>query len=164
MLRRALLFVTLIAGTALAGTSLAQAPDPARVAAAKQLMEAAGAGRQFDEAMPLIANQMSQSFRQLAPDKGKEIAEVFKQLVPRFLDRKGILLEQIAGLYAAELTLEELNGIVDFYKSPIGAKFAAVQPNILRQSMALGQRWGQQIGSELEAEARSELKKRGIEL
>ncbi len=164
MVRRALLYVTLIAAAALAGTSLAQAPDPARVTAAKQMMEAAGAARQFDEVMPLIASQMSQSFMRLVPEKGKEIAEVFQQLLPRFMDKKGILLEQIAGLYAAELTLEELNGIVAFYKSPVGTKFAAVQPSIMRQSMALGQRWGQQIGIDLDAEARRELKKRGIEL
>jgi hypothetical protein len=62
------------------------------------------------------------------------------------------------------MTLEELNGIVAFYKSPVGAKFAAVQPGIMRQSMALGQRWGQQIGIDLDAEAKRELKKRGIEL
>ena len=30
--------------------------------------------------------------------------------------------------------------------------------------MALGQRWGAQIGREIEQEARKELKKRGIEL
>ena len=35
---------------------------------------------------------------------------------------------------------------------------------IVRQSMALGQRWGAQIGREIEEEARQELKKRGIEL
>jgi hypothetical protein len=34
----------------------------------------------------------------------------------------------------------------------------------MRQSMALGQRWGQQIGIELDAEARQELKKRGVDL
>jgi hypothetical protein len=39
-----------------------------------------------------------------------------------------------------------------------------VQPGIMRQSMVLGQRWGQQIGIEFDAEAKRELKKRGIEL
>jgi uncharacterized protein len=164
MVHRALLLVTLIAAAALAGTSLAQGPDPARVAVAKEMMEAAGAARQFDEAMPLIAIQMSQSFIRLAPDKGTEIAEVFKQLLPRFLAKRNILIEQIGGLYAAELTLDELNAIVAFYRSPVGMKFASVQPGIMRKSAALGQTWGQQIGIDLEAEVRSELKKRGIEL
>jgi hypothetical protein len=35
---------------------------------------------------------------------------------------------------------------------------------IVRQSMALGQRWGQHIGSEIEQEARRELKRRGIDM
>lgn len=163
MTLRALLFALAIAVAALPAAR-AQAPDAARVEAAKQLMLAAGAARQFDEVMPLLAGQISQNLLRLAPDKSKDIADVFQKLLPRFVEKKGVLLDQIAGLYAKELTLEELNGIVAFYKSPVGAKFAAVQPSIMRQSMALGQRWGQQIGIDLDAEARQELKKRGIDL
>jgi hypothetical protein len=162
MLLRALLLALAIAAALPAAR--AQAPDAARVEAAKQLMLAAGAARQFDEAMPLLAAQISQNLMRLAPDKSKDVAEVFQKLLPRFLEKKGILLDQIAGLYAKELTLDELNGIVAFYKSPIGAKFAAVQPHIMRQSITLGERWGQQIGIELDAEARKELKKRGVDL
>jgi hypothetical protein len=160
---RALLLVCLSA-ILLTSVSRAQAPDAARTAAAKEMMEVAGSLRQFDELMPVIAAQMSQNYMRLLPGKSKEIAEVFQQLLPRFIEKKSILLDQIAGLYAAEMTLEELNGIVAFYRSPVGAKFAAVQPGIMRQSMALGQRWGQQIGIDLDAEAKRELKKRGIEL
>jgi uncharacterized protein len=163
MTLRALLFALTIAAAALPAAR-AQAPDEARVAVAKQLMDAAGAGKQFDEVMPLLAAQISQNLMRIAPDKSKDIADVFQKLIPRFSEKKGILLEQIAGLYANELTLEELNVIVAFYKSPVGMKFAAVQPNIMRQSMTLGQRWGQQIGIELDAEARQELKKRGVDL
>ena len=43
-------------------------------------------------------------------------------------------------------------------------KFVAVQPDIMRQSMMLGQRWGAQLGREIEQEAREELKKRGVPL
>ena len=163
MTPRALLLAFAIAVAALSAAR-AQAPDAARVEAAKQLMEAAGAAKQFEEVMPLLAGQISQNLMRIAPDKSGEIADVFQKLIPRFLDKKGILLEQIAGVYAQELTLEELKAIVAFYKSPAGVKFAAVQPNIMRQSMALGQRWGQQIGIELDAEARQELKKRGVDL
>jgi hypothetical protein len=98
------------------------------------------------------------------PDKAKEIREVFDQLVPRFLQRKGELIDQIAALYAVELTLDELNAIIAFYKSPVGLKFASVQPKIVRQSMILGQRWGERIGAELEQQARQELRRRGVDL
>lgn len=163
MTLRALLIALAIAAAGLPAAQ-AQAPDPARVEAARSMMEAAGASKQIDELMPLLAGQMSETFKRLVPDKGKEIDEVFQQLVPRFIEKKDALLDQIAALYAAELTLSEINGVAAFYKSPIGAKFARIRPGIMRQSAVLGQRWGQQIGMELDAEARQELKKRGIDL
>jgi hypothetical protein len=149
--------------------ALAQAPDRqaadrARIDAAKDMMVYSGAIKQFDEAMPLIFDQLSRTFMSVAPGKSREIREVFQQLVPRFMQRKGELLDQIAALYAAEFSLEELNAIVAFYKSPIGLKFAGVQPKIMRQSMAVGQRWGERLGSEIEREARQELRRRGIEM
>jgi hypothetical protein len=89
---------------------------------------------------------------------------VFAQMAVKFVDRKGELIDQIAIFYAEKLTLEDLTAIIGFYKSPAGAKLVAVQPEIGRQSMALGHRWGAQIGREIEDEARRELKKRGIDL
>jgi len=142
----------------------AQAPDPARVSAAREMMQVAGVAKQFDELMPLLVQQLSQSFVAVAPEKADEIRQIFAQLPGKFIDRKGELIEQVAGLYAQELSVEELVAVSDFYKSPVGLKLLSVQPQIARQSMALGQRWGAQIGREIEQEARKELKKRGIEL
>jgi uncharacterized protein len=142
----------------------AQAPEPARLAAAREMMEVAGVAKQFDELMPLLAQQLSQSFMAVAPEKAEEIRQVFAQLPAKFIDRKGELIDAVASLYAQELSVEELGAVCAFYKSAAGAKLLAVQPQIARQSMALGQRWGAQIGREIEQEARKELKKRGIEL
>jgi uncharacterized protein len=142
----------------------AQAPDAARVSAAREMMEVAGVAKQFDELMPLLAQQLSQSFVAVAPEKAEQIRQVFAQLPGKFIDRKGELIEQVASLYAHELSVEELGAVSAFYKSPAGVKLLSVQPQIARQSMALGQRWGAQIGREIEQEARKELRKRGIEL
>ena len=142
----------------------AQAPDAQRLAAAKELMQVAGVANQFDQVMPMLTQQLAQGFVAIAPDKAGEIRQVFSQLAVKFVDRKGELIDQIAGVYAEKLTLEDLNGIIGFYKSPVGAKFIAVQPDIMRQSIVLGQRWGTQLGREIEQEAREELKKRGIPL
>jgi hypothetical protein len=151
---------------AAAASAAAPAPtgDPARLAAAREMMQVAGVARQFEEVMPVLTRHLGQSFMALAPEKAKEIEEVIGQLSTRFVQRKAELIDQIAGLYAQELTLEELTAIVDFYKSPVGTKLMTVQPRITRQSMALGQRWGAEIGRELEAEVRRELKKRGVDL
>jgi hypothetical protein len=158
------LFAVCMLAAAWPAVAPAQAPDAARRAAAKEMMQVAGAASQFEQVMPLMAGQLSETFKNLAPDKAAEIDDVLRQLMPRFMHRKNELLDQIAGLYAAELDLDELKGIVAFYKSPAGAKFASVQPGILRQSMVIGQRWGRSIGSEFAEEVRRELKKRGIDL
>jgi hypothetical protein len=114
--------------------------------------------------MPLLAAQLTKSFIALAPDKAEEIRDVFSKLPAKFIARKGELVDQIAELYAAQLTQEEMAAVTAFYKSPAGAKFVSVQPQITRDAIMVGQRWGQQIGREIEAEARKELKKRGIDL
>ena len=142
----------------------AQAPDAERLAAAKELMQVAGVAKQFDEVMPYLTSQLAQELRAVAPDKAGEIREVFSQLAVKFVDRKGELIEQIAHLYAEKLAMEDLTALVAFYKSPAGMKFVSAQPDIMRQSMMLGQRWGAQLGREIEQEAREELKKRGIPL
>ena len=154
----------LLAFVALSPPVRAQAPDAERLAAARDLMQIAGVARQFDEVMPLLTRQLAESFIAVAPGKAGEIREVFSQLAVKFVDRKGELIDQIAAVYAEKLALEDLSSIVGFYKSPAGAKFIAVQSDIMRQSMLLGQRWGAQLGREIEQEAREELKKRGIPL
>jgi hypothetical protein len=165
MFRRALVISAISVFVALgAFPAAAQAPDAARLAAAKEMMQAAGAARQFDQVMPTLAAQLSRSFIAVAPDKAAQIREVFSQLMVRFTDRKNELMDQIAQLYAEKLTAEEMTAVTAFYRSPAGAKFVAIQPELMQQAMLIGQRWGENLGREIEEEARRELKKRGIEL
>ncbi|HJU30704.1 MAG TPA: DUF2059 domain-containing protein [Hyphomicrobiaceae bacterium] len=162
--RPAAIAIVILLSLAAPPTTRAQTPDAARLAAAKNLMDVAGVAKQFDEMMPLLIRQLTQSFVSVAPDRAEEIRQVFAQLNTRFIDRKGELIDQIAVVYAERLTLDDLAAIVAFYTSPAGIRFVSAQPDIMRQSMMLGQRWGAQIGREIEEEARRELKKRGIDL
>ena len=163
-LRAAAIAAALLALVTLPAPVHAQAADAERLAVAKDLMQVAGVAKQFDEVMPYLTQQLAQSFVAIAPDKAGEIREVFSQLAVKFVDRKGELIDQITALYAEKLTLEDLRAIVAFYKSPAGVRFITAQPDIMRQSMTLGQRWGAQLGREIELEAREELKKRGVPL
>jgi hypothetical protein len=138
--------------------------DPVRLAAAKELMDVAGSAKQFDVAVPIITQQLENAFVNLKPDHAAEIKDVFRMIPERFSQRKQELLDQIAALYAERLTTEDLQGIIAFYKSPIGAKFIQLQPELVQQSMALGQAWGRKIGQEIDQQVRKELKDRGISL
>jgi uncharacterized protein len=142
----------------------AQATDPARLAAAKEMMRAAKVERQFEQMMPILLDRLRESFRTLAPDRRDAIDSVFGEMEKKFLSRRDELIADVAALYAQRLDTEELNAVTAFYKSGAGAKFIEVQPQIMQEAMAAGHRWGQKIAREMEEEARRELKKRGIEL
>jgi hypothetical protein len=111
-----------------------------------------------------MAANMTKAFVSLAPHAEKQIQEVMGQLLDRFSQRKNELIDQIASLYAEKLTLEEIQELTRFYSTGVGAKFIAMLPELMQRSMLLGQRWGEAIGREIEAEARQELKKRGINI
>ena len=143
---------------------VAPAADPARVASAKEMMVAAGVAKQFDAIMPLIFNQMQGLFLQQHPKQQKELKDIFDAVLARMSARKQELIDEIALLYAQRLTVEELKEITRFYSSGVGAKFIELQPEIAGQSAAIGQRWGQKLGAEVEQEVRREAKKRGLDL
>lgn len=138
--------------------------DPARVAAAKELLAATGAAKQFDVAVPLITQQLENAFVNFKPDHAAEIKEVFRLIPEKFSQRKEELLNEVAQAYADKLTADEINEIVKFYKTPIGAKFVQLQPDLLQQTMKLGQAWSRKIGQEIEQEVRKTLKDRGVQL
>src|SRR5579871_1684302 len=112
--------------------------DPERLAAAKELMVAAGSARQFDAVIPLLSQQMEQAFIRLKPEHEDIIHSVFKLIPERFAERKQELLDQIAVLYAERFTTEELHGARDFFASPLGRKFVSAQSDLVQQRMVLG--------------------------
>jgi hypothetical protein len=89
----------LLALVVLPAVMCAQVPNGERVAAARELMQIAGVAKQFDELMPYLTRQLTQSFTAIAPDKATEIGEVLGQLTTKFVDREGELIDEIAALY-----------------------------------------------------------------
>ncbi len=138
--------------------------DPERLAAARSLMEATGAARQFDAVMPMMVSQMEPLFLQMAPGKEKEIKEVMGLMVERFGKRKSELFEEIATLYSEKMSTADMKELTQFFGSGVGQRFIQMQPEIVQSSMLIGQRWGQKIGEEIERDVREELAKRGIKI
>jgi hypothetical protein len=57
---------------------------------------------------------------------------------------------QILELYAKAFSEEELHGLIDFYKSPLGSKALEQMPALMRQGMAVGERMAQKHAGELQ--------------
>lgn len=142
----------------------AQKPAEQSLVAARGLMLATGASKQFETVVPMMVKQLEPLLLQMAPGKDQEIKEIMGLMVERFSQRKSEMLEIIAGIYASKLTEPEMKDLTAFFSQGSGATFIAKQPDILTESMAAGQAWGQKIGLEIEEQIREEFKKRGIKI
>lgn len=160
------LLLALVLGGLLAQPTTAQQAKPTQeaMAAARAFVEASGAAAQFDQVMPLLSEQMTKAFVSLAPDRADEIREAMSEVVKRFTESKAELIDEIAGIYADKLSVEDLREITRFYQSGAGRRMIIVLPEVTRRAAAVGQAWGQRIGAEIATEMRRELKKRGIDL
>ncbi len=158
------LLVAVLLITTLGHVASAQQRSEEAMSAARDFVEASGASTQFDQVMPLLANQMTQAFIGLAPDRASEIREVMAEVVTRFTARKAELVDEIAAIYADKLSADDLREITKFYQAGAGRRMVEVLPEITRRAAAVGQAWGQRIGAEIAAETRRELKRRGVDL
>jgi hypothetical protein len=50
------------------------------------------------------------------------------------------------------LTLRELQDMTTFFKSPVGRRLVELQPILIAETSAIGQRWGGRIGEEIAKE------------
>jgi hypothetical protein len=76
-------------------------------------------------------------------------AEFWTRFESRIVQDAPQLLDSIAVLYARTFTHEELENLFAFYRSPVGQRLREVQPVIVTESTAIGQRWGFRIGADI---------------
>lgn len=87
-----------------------------------------------------------------------EVPEAFWQKFKRKMDTRE-LLEKIIPLYDKYYTIEDLKAVNAFYESPAGQKVLSTLPQIMQESMKIGQQWGERIGKQAAEEAKQELDK-----
>jgi uncharacterized protein len=101
--------------------------------------------------------------------KGQMIASLQKQMptVPqefwtRFEKKMDMreLLERIIPVYDKYYSLEDLKAVNAFYESPVGQKVLSTLPQVMQESMQIGQAWGESVGRQAAAEAEAESKKK----
>jgi uncharacterized protein len=85
-----------------------------------------------------------------------------KDVPPDFWDRfaKKVhgsdVLELLVPLYDKYYSLEDLRAVNAFYSSPAGQRMVSTLPQIMNESMVVGQKWGQKLGEEAAREAMAE--------
>lgn len=60
------------------------------------------------------------------------------------------LSSKIIPIYSKYLTSEDIEGLIQFYETPLGRKMIAVYPEIMRESVKVGQQYGAEAGERAE--------------
>lgn len=142
MKRSSLVIVTFF----LACFSLSATAEPAKQQSVKQLMQLTGAGNLSVQ----ILNQLVTSFKRMAPNQPQKFWDDFAaQADPDELEN------MIIPIYQKYLSEKEIQQLIEFYSSPLGKKLVSVQPQIMQESIQVGQEWGKSLARDVSAKINS---------
>src|SRR5690348_10023068 len=126
-----------------AGLATAAATKPPSEAQVRQLMEVFGVDRMLGQMNTQMAAMMQQ-----------QIPCVPASYWQGFVDAKGVreLTERMVPIYQRHFTAADIQGLLKFYRSPLGRKVVAEMPATMAEGMQLGQEWGRQRAQAMLAE------------
>jgi uncharacterized protein len=139
----------------------AQQPSPAAMASAKELISITGTTTLFSPLIAGVVEQAKALYLQQNPALSKDLNEIATQMRAELQSRFSELTDEVARLYAANFTEQELKDILAFYKTTAGKKLLAEQPKIVDTSMKFAQDWANKLSDQVIAKMRDEMKKRG---
>jgi len=163
--RRAIRLATVAVALALSSPAAqAQQPSAAAMLTAKELVLTTGTTALFNPLVAGVIEQAKNLFLQQNPALSKDLGEVAGKMRSDLAPRLDELTNEVARLYAAAFTEQEIKDILAFYKSPVGKKMLVQQPGVVDQSMHFAQAWANKLSEEVIAKMRVEMKKKGHDL
>ena len=91
-----------------------------------------------------IFNALMPQMKALAP----EVPEAFWELMMEKLDMNGLIHAYIP-VYDKYYTHDEIKELIRFYESPLGRKMVEITPQMMEETMLIGQKWGEKLGLEI---------------
>lgn len=121
----------------IAAASALAAEQPSREEAlARELLEVVG-GKEMGAQM---IRQMVESLVVSQPQVSRELWEEFlAEVDPAEME------ELVVPVYVEHLTAEEMEAAIAFYRSPMGQSILRKMPQVMAESMRLGQQWGMEV-------------------
>ena len=164
---RTCIAVLLLLATFLARAESVADLDPAKIAAIRELLEVTGAHADQKQLSRTFSLQFISVLRANNAVLSKTAIEIIeaevKQVVAEQLANE-VLQQKMYRIYAQYFTLEELEGLIAFNRSPTGIKANRVMPVLLRESMSAAQQWSEEIGPTLSRRIMARLKEENIDL
>jgi uncharacterized protein len=123
--------------------------DPEKEADIRQLMDVAGTKAMAQQVMDATEKTLKPLMMNSLPP-GDYREKLVDQFFQKFHSKADIqhLLDMVVPIYDKYLSDEEIKGLINFYKTPLGQKTLSVLPKLMGEMQAQGRDWGQNLGRE----------------
>src|SRR5216684_3562042 len=140
--------------------SVTQAPaniDPQKDTRIRELMDVTGAKNLGQQLIEAGMEQFRSSVLDSQPDnpRAKQFVEAFVVGFQKHFDANS-LNERVVPIYDKYLTAEDLQGLLEYYRSPLGQRMLKVLPEVTRESQAAGFALGQKAAQEAMEELKAD--------
>jgi len=137
---------------ALSLPSHAQEFSEEHLKAARSAVDALGATDEFDNVLPMAAQQLKAELIQQSPNLVNEINSTVDQKALDLATRRADLEKEVASIYAQAFTIEELKAITTFYSSDAGKQLIAKGPLVSREMLGAAEIWRNGIMRDLSSQ------------
>jgi uncharacterized protein len=138
--------------------------SPAAVAAAKEILTMKQASAMYANVVPNLVQQTKDVLLQNNLNYQKDLNEVAVIVAQKLAGREKEIGDGMANVYANEFSEQELKDLVTFYKSALGQKLLGAEPKAIQSSMSYMNQWAQAFAETINAEFRTEMRKRGKQI
>ena len=115
--------------------------------------------------LPATVQQIRDLVRRLRPDIPEAVwAKTSAEMEVVFRESIGAFIESCVPIYERNLTDEEVNGMLTFYRTPVGQSVVKKLPRLTLESMLAGQQWGAAVAQEMQKRMIEKLAEEGYEL
>ena len=127
-----------------------QRVDPAKDADIRSLMELVGARRMAQDVAAKGAQQLRENLVATLPasQQGQQFVNAFVADYHKKFNADEVT-NQLAGIYDKHFSDEEIKGLLQFYSSPLGRKFAAESPKIQAEVEAANQKVSTRVAADV---------------
>ncbi len=143
------------------GRALPQTASPEALTAAKELIIEARLADQIKLAMPMIMQQLKPLIAKGNPLVERDFDALMPIMMNAMNNHLDAFLNSGAQIYARHFTPEEMRQVTGFYRTPAGQKFLQKQPEMMQETMVLGQKFGLAVAKDIQDRMVEELRKRG---
>ncbi len=128
----------------------------------EKLLKITGTDKMAIQVGSNMANILIEQLRKDNPKIPEDVIAAVKDETTKIIAEKmPDLMNQVIVVYAKYFTRQEVKGLIDFYQTPLGKKTIRTMPQIVNETMFIGQEWGKSFGTELGDRIETRLKKMG---